>query len=79
MNSRLESNVLTRLIFYSSARQSETLDENVKAPHKCDWTVTNTIHVITNIYLEWMLLLLNSDYGAMKMTLKLNRFSAEGW
>jgi len=26
-----------------------------------------------------MLLLLNSDYGAVKKTLKLNRFSAEVW
>jgi len=35
------------------------------------------MHVITNKYLEWMLLLLNSDYGAVKKTLKLNRFLAK--
>jgi len=32
------------------------------------------MHVITNKYLEGMLLLLNSDYGTMELTLKLNRF-----
>jgi len=74
MNSRSESDIFTRLMFYSPARQGETIYEKVKAPHNCDWTVT--IHLITNKYQEWMLLLLNSDYGAMKMTLKLNRFLA---
>ena len=33
MNSRSESNILTRLIFYSPARQREIIDENVKALH----------------------------------------------
>jgi len=77
MNSRSESNILKSLIFYSPARQREIIDENVKAPHNCDWTVT--IHVITYKYLEWMLLFLNSDYGAMKKTLKLNRSLAKVW
>ena len=77
MKSRSEFNILTRLIFYSPARQRESVDENVKAPQNCDWTVT--IHVITNKYLEWMLLLLNSDYSATKKTLKLNRFLAKVW
>jgi len=77
MNSRSESNILTRLFFYSPARQRETVDENVKAPHNCDWTAT--IHVITNEYLKWMLLLLSSDYSAMKKVLKLNRFLAKVW
>jgi len=77
MNSRLEFNVLTRLIFYSPARQRETIDENVKAPQNCDWTVT--IHVITNKNLEWMLLLLNSDYGAMKKTETESCFLAKLW
>jgi len=49
MNSRAESNILKRLIFYSTARWREIIDENVKAPHHCDWTVT--IHVITYKYL----------------------------
>jgi len=35
------------------------------------------MHVITNSYLEGMLLLPNSGYGAMKKSLKLNRFLAE--
>jgi len=74
MNSRSESNILTRLMLYSLARQRETLYEKVKAQHNCNWIVT--IHDITNKYLEWMPLLLNSDYGAMKKTLKLNRFLA---
>ena len=75
MNSRSESNILTRLVFYSPARQKETVYEKVKARHNCDWTVT--IHDITSKYLEWMLLLLNSDHGAKKKTLKLNRFLAK--
>ena len=75
MNSRSASNILTRLMFYSPVRQRETVYENVKAPHNCDWTAT--IHVVTNKYLERMLLLLNSDYGAMKKTFKLNRSLAK--
>jgi len=55
----------------------EIIDENVNASHNCDWTAT--IHVVTNKYLEWMLLLLDSYYGAMKKTLKLNRFLAKVW
>jgi len=47
-------------------------DENVEAPHNCDWTAT--IHVVKNNYLEWMLLLLHSDYGVMKKTSKFNHF-----
>jgi len=35
------------------------------------------MHVTTNQYLEGMLLLLKSDYGAMELTLKLNRFLAK--
>jgi len=53
----------------------EIIDENVQAPHNYDWTAT--IHVITNQYLEWMLLLLDSYYGAVKKTLKVNRFLAK--
>jgi len=34
--SRSESNILTRLIFYSPARKRETDDDNVKAPHNFD-------------------------------------------
>jgi len=60
-----------------AGKVKEIIDENVKAPHNCDWTVT--IHVIANEYLEWMLLLLNSEYGAMKKTLKLNRLLAKVW
>jgi len=67
-------NILTRLMFYSPARQWETIYEKVKAPHMCDWFATT--QVITNKYLERMLLLLNSDYGAM-MAFKLNRFLAK--
>jgi len=77
MYSRSESNILKRLVFCLPARWREIIDENVKAPHNCNWTVT--MHVITNKYLEWMLLLLNSDYGAVKKTLKLNRFLAKVW
>ena len=36
MNSRSESNILTRLLCYSPARQRETIYEKVKAPHNCD-------------------------------------------
>ena len=36
MNSRSESNILTRLVFYSPARQKETVYEKVKARHNCD-------------------------------------------
>jgi len=75
--SRSESNILTRLIFYSPARKRETDDDNVKAPHNFDWTVT--IHVIANEYPEWMPLFLNSDYSAMKKTLKLHCFLAKVW
>jgi len=50
----------------------KVIDENVKAPHKCELGITR--HVITNKYLEWMLLLLNSDYGSLKKALKLNHF-----
>jgi len=77
MNSTSKSNILKRLIFYLPARKRETIDENVKAPHHCDWTVAR--HVITNKDLGGMLLLLNSDYGAMKKSLKLNRFLAKVW
>jgi len=69
--------IISWLIFYSPAKQRETADENVKAPHNSNWTVT--IHVTTNEYLEWMLLLQNSDYSAMKKTLKLNRVLAKIW
>jgi len=120
------------LIFYSPVRQRETVDENVKAPHNCDWNRHNTCHhnwisrtavlnwgcshhqgcekglmsaMITQkpihqmvqvgkddssfrtgwglqnelrtADLEWMLLLLNSDYSAMKKSLELNRFSTK--
>jgi len=77
MNNRSESDILKILIFYTLTRHREIIDENVKAPHNCDWTIT--IHVITNKYLERMLLLLNSYYGAMKKTLNLNRFLAKVW
>jgi len=36
MNSRLESNILTRLMFYTPATQRETIEEKVKAPYNCD-------------------------------------------
>jgi len=35
------------------------------------------MHVITMKYVEWMLLLRSSYYGAMKKTLELNRFLAK--
>jgi len=35
-NNRSESNILTRLMFYSTARRRETIYEKVKALHNCD-------------------------------------------
>jgi len=40
-------------------------------------TVNEPSQYITNKYLESILLLLNSDYGAVKKTWKLNRFLAK--
>jgi len=72
-----QSLILTRLIFYSPARWREIIDQSVKAPHNRDWTVA--IHVITNTYLEWTLLLLNSDYGAMQKILSQNKAYVLTW
>jgi len=60
-------NLLHRAIFkFSSTKRlfKKALVETY-APHSYDGIVT--IHVITNIYLKWMLLLVNSDYGTMKI------------
>jgi len=42
---RLDSDYLTQLFFNSPAMRNEIINENVKAPHNCDWIVTIALDV----------------------------------
>jgi len=64
---------LTRLIFYSPAGKGKPLMKTLRLHIS---VIEQSIRVITNKYLEGMLLLLSCHYRTVK-TLKLNRFLAK--